>query len=117
MLTNISAQNGTQTVRGRIVDQESKQPLFGATVFIQLEATKLGSVTDADGYFKIQDVPFGRRNLQATYVGYELLSVPDIIVTAGKEVVLNLTMTEAVVKMNDVVITYDRKKDPTVTNN
>ncbi len=117
ILPQANAQSNTQTVRGRIIDQESKQPLIGATVFIQIEATKLGSVTDADGYFKIQDVPLGRRNLQATYVGYELLSVPDIIVTAGKEVVLNLTMTEAIVKMNDVVVTYDRKKDPTVTNN
>lgn len=111
------AQNGTQTVRGVIRDQESKQPLIGATVVIMNGEVAGGAVTDADGNFKIERVPLGRKTLKVTYIGYEPLTVPDIIVTAGKEVVLQLTMTESVNTMNDVVVSYDRKKDRTVTNN
>jgi hypothetical protein len=43
--------------------------------------------------------------------------MPDVMVTAGKEVVLTLSLTEAITKINEVTISYDRKKDPTVTNN
>jgi hypothetical protein len=112
-----SAQSRTQTVRGVIKDQESKQPLIGATVIIMNGEVAGGAVTDIDGNFKIEKVPLGRKTLKVTYIGYEPLTVPDIIVTAGKEVVLQLAMTESINKMNDVVVSYDRKKDRTVTNN
>lgn len=106
----------TQTIRGRIIDQESKQPLMGATVVVNGEVNK-GTATDADGNFKIEKVPVGRRTLKISYIGYEPLTVPDIIVTAGKEVVLTLTLVEALNKMNEVTVSYSRKKDRTVTNN
>lgn len=114
----LSAQNNTttQTVRGSIVDQESKQPLIGATVVVVGLEGK-GAASDANGEFKIEKVPVGRRTLKISYIGYEPLVVPDIIVSAGKEVVLKLTLAEALNKMNEVTISYDRKKDRNVTNN
>ncbi len=114
----VSAQTpaAIQTVRGVVLDQESKQPLIGATVTINGEVNK-GAVTDVNGNFKIEKVPVGRRTLKVSYIGYEPLTVPDVMVTAGKEVVLNLNMTEAISKMSEVTVTYDRKKDRTVTNN
>jgi hypothetical protein len=111
------AQNSKQTVRGTAFDKETKQPLLGATVIILNDQKKLGTVTDATGEFKILEVPVGRQTLKVTYIGYEPLVIPDIIVTAGKEVVLEIGLTEALKKMNEVVISYDRKKDRTVTNN
>lgn len=107
----------TQTVRGTVVDRESKQPLPGATVSIQNGDAILGTATDLNGQFAIANVPVGRKTVKVTYIGYETLEYPDIIVTAGKEVVLTLSLVEAINTMQDVVITYDRKKDPTVTNN
>ena len=113
----INAQENTQTVRGTAFDKDSKQPLIGAIVSVVSETKKLIATTDANGLFKIINVPLGRQTLKVTYLGYEPLSIPDIIVTAGKEVVLDLGLTEALKKMNDIVISYDRKKDRTVTNN
>ncbi len=111
------AQQVTQTVRGTVVDKDTKQPLIGATIIVVNETQKLGSVTDANGVYKIANVPLGRQTIKATYLGYEPLLMPDVIVTAGKEIVLELGLTEALKKMNEVVISYDRKKDRTVTNN
>jgi hypothetical protein len=111
------AQQVTQTVRGTVVDKDTKQPLIGATIIVVNETQKIGSVTDANGVYKIANVPLGRQTIKATYLGYEPLLMPDVIVTAGKEVILELGLTEALKKMNDVVISYDRKKDRTVTNN
>lgn len=114
---NISAQESTQTIRGTVIDRESKQPLIGATVSVSNGTLIGGTSTDAEGNFKIEKVPLGRKNIKVTYIGYEVLNYPDVMVTAGKEVILNLTMVESVTKMNEVTISYDRKKDPTVTNN
>jgi hypothetical protein len=70
-----------------------------------------------DGTFKVTNVQLGRNTIKVTYIGYETLTYPDIMVTAGKEVILNLTLMESVTNMNEVTISYDRRKDPTVTNN
>jgi hypothetical protein len=115
--TTLLAQQSTQTVRGILTDRDSKQPLIGATVTIMNGEVLGGAVTDIDGNFKITNVPLGRKTIRVTYIGYESLTYPDIMVTAGKEVVLNLSMAESVTNMNEVTISYDRRKDPTVTNN
>ena len=108
---------GTQTIKGRLIDEASKGPIPFASVAVISVSPPIGGQSDDEGYFKIANVPLGRQTLKVSYVGYEPLVVPDIMVTAGKEVILNLGLTESVTKLNEVVISYDRKKDPTVTNN
>lgn len=114
---SVMAQERTQTIRGRVLDQESKQPIIGASVALVNGSSTTGTTTDIEGYFKLEKVPLGRMAIKVTYLGYEPLNVPDIMVTAGKEVVLNLSMTEAVTQMKEATVSYNRKLDRTVTNN
>src|SRR5687768_817497 len=57
---SLKAQWITQTVRGKIVDQESNTPLPGANVVVIESDPMLGSVTDPDGNFRIDNVPPAR---------------------------------------------------------
>lgn len=109
----------TQTIRGRIIDEASKAPLVGASVLVMIQGAEkpLGSVTNLEGEFKISNVPIGRQTLRITYIGYETITQPNIIVTAGKEVILNLAMTESLAQVEEVVITYDRKQNKSETIN
>jgi hypothetical protein len=107
----------TQTIRGRLMDEVSKSPIPFASIVIISVNPQLGVKSDEQGYFKITNVPLGRHTIKVSYVGYEPLVTPDIMVTAGKEVILDLSLTESITKLQEVVVSYDRKKDPTVTNN
>jgi hypothetical protein len=100
---------------GNITDIDSQEPLIGAVV--QIPELNAGSVTDENGAYKIPNVPVGRYNLRVSYMGYEDQTVSDVIVTSGKEVIANIQMTEKVNEIKEVVVTYDRKEDKTVTNN
>ena len=100
----------TQTVRGTIVDTDSKLPLIGATVVIVGTNPPIGAATDADGNFRIEKVPVGRIVLQLSYIGYETKTISDIVVNSGKEVVLDLSIQESVTKMAEVVIKAYRNK-------
>jgi hypothetical protein len=113
---NAYSQNQTQTVRGTIIDKESKTPLIGATVQV-INGIMMGATTDENGTFRVLNVPVGRKTIKVSYLGYETMTMSDVMVTAGKEVVLTLSLTEAITKINEVTISYDRKKDPTVANN
>ena len=101
------AQTLTQTIRGSVLDADSRMPLIGATVYLSPE---IGTVTDENGNFRLEKVPVGRADLALTYVGYENLQVPNIVVNSGKEVVLNLLMQESAVKMAEVTVTATRNK-------
>ncbi|WP_353721260.1 TonB-dependent receptor [Dyadobacter sp. 676] len=116
---NLYAQEGTQTIRGNIRDEVSKSPVIGASILLVGESAEgpVGAVTDVHGDFIIVGVPTGRRTFQVTMIGYEPQQLSNIIVTAGKEVILNVTLTEAVQNLNEVLVTADRKNDKTRTNN
>jgi hypothetical protein len=108
----------TQTIRGRIVDEVSQTPLIGVSVsLVSDNGALLGSTTDENGDFRIEKVPVGRQTLKITYIGYEEQNVPNVVVTAGKEIVLNLGLIERVSQLHEVIVTADTKEDKTATNN
>ena len=106
----IFGQNLTQTVRGTLLDEDSKMPLIGANVIIVNSNPLVGAATDENGNFKLENIPIGRIALTLSYLGYENAVIPNIVVNSGKEVVLNLTMQEAAVKMDAVVVTVNKNK-------
>ena len=54
-------------VRGMVIDEENKEPMIGAAVFI--DGTNKGIATDIDGQFALK-VPSGT-SLVISYIGYE----------------------------------------------
>jgi len=98
-------QDLTQNIRGRIIDQDSKFQAIGASIIILGSDPLIGTVTDVNGYFKLQNIPLGRVTLQVSYIGYETKTIPNVVVGSGKEVVINVEIVEAVTKLKDVVVT------------
>ena len=101
----------TQTVRGRIIDQQSEAPLIGATVELLESDPMLGIVTVIDGNFTLQNVPVGRQAFRVSYLGYNTITVPNILVTSGKEVQLSLGLEESITELSEVVVKADVNKD------
>ncbi len=98
------AQLPTQTIRGRVIDQESQTPVIGANVVItSLEPIK-GNSTDEKGEFRLDNVPVGRHHLKISSIGYEETSIPELLIGSGKEVVITIRLTESLVKMEELVI-------------
>ncbi|MFT4760040.1 MAG: hypothetical protein ACI9XO_003208 [Paraglaciecola sp.] len=108
------SQNLSQTVRGTVLDTDSKLPLIGAEVFLVGTDPFIGTTTDVDGTFRLENVPLGRITLQLSYLGYEKSVLPNIVVNSGKEVVLNVNMQESIVKMEEIVVkAYQNKGEAT----
>src|SRR5687768_5712363 len=75
----------TKTIRGQVLDKDSKYPLIGAKVVVIDTGTVLGTATDEKGYFKL-DVPLGRVSLSITYTGYKEERLNNLLVISGKEI-------------------------------
>ena len=111
----LQAQTFYQTVRGIVIDADSKSPLELAGIKIMNLDTNISAMTDADGKFRLLKVPVGRHTIKFAVVGYEDVLLQNIIVTTGKEVVLNVEMQEKIIVGTEVEILAI--KDKTKANN
>jgi hypothetical protein len=106
------AQDHFQVIRGKVLDKESKSPLPGATVILASDTITLrGVITDAKGSFRIENVPVGKHAIKISYIGYKPLYMDGIIVTSGKEVILDISIEESVTSMKEVEISATRKHE------
>nr|MBK9653676.1 carboxypeptidase-like regulatory domain-containing protein [Bacteroidota bacterium] len=49
-----------------------------------------GANTDMDGRFKLTQVQPGSLRFKVTYIGYKEVLIPNVVVTPGKEVVMEI---------------------------
>jgi iron complex outermembrane receptor protein len=91
-----------RTISGRVTDT-GRNPLAGASVV--LKGTFKGTLTDANGMFKIENIREGAVKLIFSYIGYET-RVSDL--TVKSDTVVNIILTQTSVMTDDVVISATR---------
>ena len=98
----------TQNIKGQVIDKDSKAPIIGATVRV-LDVEGMGAITDQGGFFKISDVPIGRHNLEFSYLGYELIVIPNVELTSGKELFLPVEMLEVAENIGGITVSSTKR--------
>jgi len=109
------SQNNRQNIRGVITDKLSLATLPGATVQIILKTGNKGAVTDAKGNYVLAAIAPGRYEMKISYIGYKEVTVPNVVITSGKETILDIAMEEDIKALNEVVITAN-SKDKTINS-
>ena len=105
------AQNDGQSLKGNIVDKQSQSPLIGVSIFIQINDSTLKTKSDTLGNFRFEHLIPGRYELVAKYINYRTATIPNIIITAGKEVSVDITMEENVKTLKEIVISGSKKQE------
>ena len=108
------AQNNTQTLKGTVIDKQAQIGLPGVNIVILNTRPLKASTTDANGKFKIVDVLPGRYDVKISFIGYKEVVMPNVVVTSGKEVSLDIGMEESVSSLNEIEVTASKKNE---TNN
>ena len=111
--TSFKAQTLYQTVRGTVVDKISQTPVPGAVIQLLNTITANVVTSDANGKFKMINVPVGKQSIKISYLGYKESVMENLSVNAGKELVLNINLEEDIKTMNEVeVIAKTDKNKP-----
>lgn len=103
-LLSVSAQSASIT---GVITAEDGSPLDYAHVSIQ--ASTIGTETDASGYFALTDISSGTYILSVSYLGYTTLE-QEITVTPSTSLDLNLSLQSSTSFMDEVVVTGTMKQ-------
>ncbi len=101
----------TQTVKGKVVDKVTGIGLPGAIVQLKTSINNSVVTTNTDGYYKLLYVPVGRQSLLFSYTGYKPVPISDVVVTSGKELVINIELEESTINMEEVEVKASNDTD------
>lgn len=101
------AQNNRQNIRGTVTDKLSQSAIIGANV--QIISEKLGTQTDVNGHYVLSNIAPNRYEVKISSIGYKDVVIPNVVVTSGKEVILDISMEEDLQLLNEVVVTASNK--------
>ncbi len=96
----------TGKIRGTVTDAETGEPLMMANVII--EGTNMGAASDENGEYIILNVPTGKYTLICTYMGYQKVTIQDVIVNSGLTSFKDFALPKIVLEGQEVVIVADR---------
>ncbi len=95
------------TVRGNIYDKETAQVIGFATV--RIEGANLGTISDINGFFSLNEVPVGQYKLMVSLTGYDTWSV-DITVKRNEIIYQNIYITESGQQLDEITISGKKEQ-------
>ena len=101
MLVSMLTFAQTGTVKGRVYNAKTNEPLEFATV--QIQGTTIGNTTDLDGNYEIKANPAFVR-LMVSYVGYETTLSAEIHIQGNQTTFLDIAVPESSTLIEEVVV-------------
>ncbi len=95
----------SQSIRGFVIEKATQQALPGAAVSV-LKGDSLisGGISDLDGKFLIDNLEPGRYNIRCQFMGFLDWESDFQELTSGKQLIINIEMSESVYEGEEVII-------------
>lgn len=100
-LSSAGQADSLATLAGQVTDAETGATLPGAHVFIA--ASMMGTATDAEGRYLLENVPLGAHRLYASMVGYEAEAI-DTLLSAPGRLTLDFRLRPDIVELGEVKV-------------
>ncbi len=94
--------NGRGSIKGTLLNSETKQPLIGANVV--LLNSSIGAATDVDGNYEIREVESGIYSIKFSYIGYEAKISTDIIVRPDRITFVNVELKSSGFETDSIIV-------------
>lgn len=105
LVSILSAWSQSGTLKGVLIDQDTKEPIPFANIIIESSGRQVGgATTDFDGNYTIKPIPPGNYDVKATYVGYKPLQINGVVINSDKIRILNITMESTAISLTEFTV-------------
>ena len=103
----LTAQVGSGTLKGEIMDLDASEPLPFASVVLFLNGNQVsGTNTDFDGEYTIKPIQPGSYDVLVSFVGYQSQKITGVKITANKIQFVNSSLSAGVLMQEAEVVEY-----------
>jgi hypothetical protein len=103
----------TQSIRGMVIDKDTRQPIPGVNIILMDDPSNVsGTTSDSDGRYELANLGIGRHELKFTFIGYLPQVTNNIIVNSGRQTILNIELEESAQELQAVEISATRDGEP-----
>lgn len=103
----------TGSLEGTYQDAKNQEAIIGGTV--RLDNTMLAAPTDENGHYKLTNVPAGTYTVIVSSVSYKSLTLPNVVVTAGKTTTLNGQLSPDNTQLGEVMVSGVRRTNTEIS--
>lgn len=107
VLCAITIVTGQSRIDGRITDKFTGDPLVGVNIFFS--KTTIGTTTDIDGLYTINNISNGRYELVISMIGYTM-EKKALNLFANERLDMNFRLTTDPIKMKEILVTKKSNK-------
>jgi outer membrane receptor protein involved in Fe transport len=101
-LSSVAFSQNTATLKGTVTDADNGETLIGTTILVK--GTVVGTVTDIDGNYILENIDPGTRVIVASFVGYTSVE-KEITLTPGETKTLDFQLASDALGLDEVVVT------------
>lgn len=112
----MDAQNITQSVKGKVIDQTTQEELIGASIILLQSDPLIGTTSDFEGNFVLESIPVGRQSFEISMIGYESRQIKEVMVGSGKEIVLEISLAATATNLHAVIIRANIENDKAINS-
>src|SRR5690606_34587456 len=107
-ILSAEAQVGSGSLRGKIFDKNSNEPLPFVNVVLERNGTQVtGGASDFDGQYDIKPIEPGTYDLVVSYVGYQPYRIEGVVINSNKITFQDVPLTAGIELTEFEVIQYN----------
>lgn len=110
-INGVFAQEITQYIKGKVVDQVTGEPVINASVIIEGSNPIIGTVTNIEGEYRLEHVKVGRYNLIFSSIGFKQIRIPEVLLTSVQPYVLDVKMEIKNEELEEAVVVAHKGKE------
>lgn len=100
----LNAQTIKQNIRGEVIDAQTRQPLPYASIIVLDSEPFIGTTSNDDGNFVLENIPVGRHSIRVSMVGYETFVANEVLISAGHNPKISTRLEPKTHELEEVVV-------------
>jgi membrane protease YdiL (CAAX protease family) len=105
---HLSAQDITQSINGKVFDDITQESLPFANIVIKNSDPLIGTVSDINGDFLLENIKVGRQTIVVSMIGYDSYEIKELLVSSGQVINLNIGLHQSSVELDEVVVRVNK---------